>query len=174
MRRATVPAVTSDLGDSHTQTSFRSVTSPLRWLPRHVHVRGLGRVPWKGNDMQKRSHTVTRTFLDGRATPRELPVPRTVAMNAMGPVLYVVRLNDRAIKIGYTEQLGDRLRYLRAYTKSEVELLATMPGTRDQERDVHRRLAAHAARGHYYRPTAEVMAIVNDMRGAIGLPALAS
>lgn len=95
---------------------------------------------------------------------------RRQAMLALGRVLYAVRL-DGEIKIGCTANLDNRLHNLRCINQaSRVELLACLPGTFEQERAIHHRLKQHRSHGvEYYRPTAEVMAVVNDMRAGFGL-----
>lgn len=56
--------------------------------------------------------------------------------------IYVVqKLTDRLVKIGYTKHENDqvylRLKTLRTVLKSPLELLFTIPGTKDQEFTIH-------------------------------------
>lgn len=103
-------------------------------------------------------------------------VSRTAALQLLGSVVYAARLADGTIKIGWTTQLHDRLRYLTCYTKQDAELLAFKPGDYDDEQSIHRALVAHRLEGRreYYRPTAEVLAVVNEMRSALNMPPLAA
>lgn len=99
------------------------------------------------------------------------------AMTALGQVIYAVDL-DGIIKIGCTSDLGGRLRTLRYRNKAiNVEVLAFMlGGTVEQEQAIHAKLGernrAHSR--EYYRPTDEVLAVVNEMRQTIGLPSVAA
>jgi len=83
------------------------------------------------------------------------------------PVIYCIRLDDGCIKIGWTEDLAARKR---SFGKGWQRILAVTPGTLEDEKELHVVLAASLARGReYYHPTAEVMAVVNDMRRRVGL-----
>ena len=93
---------------------------------------------------------------------------------ALGTVLYAVAVGDDTIKIGYTADVVRRLDHLRSETSQPCRLLAIHFGTMDDEREVHRSLRAHLAHGHeWYHPTAEVLALVNEWRGAMGQQPLA-
>ena len=100
---------------------------------------------------------------------------RTTAMRLLGAVVYAARLDDGSIKIGWTERFDLRLHWLKHHAKQNVELLAFMPGTYDDEQAIHAELIDHRHHGHeYYHPTTEVLTVVNDMRAALKLPSLAA
>lgn len=92
-------------------------------------------------------------------------------MKALGPVVYAIRLDDDIIKIGLTGNLMNRLSTVRCRAKSTTgELLAFIPGDESDEAVLHTQLRTHLAHGReYYRPTPEVMAVVNEMRRQLGL-----
>ena len=93
---------------------------------------------------------------------------------ALGTVLYAVAIGDE-IKIGYTTNVVRRLDRHRSKTGRPCRLLAIRFGTRDDERAVHRSLRAHLAHGQeWYRPTPEVLALVNEWRSAMGQAPLAA
>lgn len=95
---------------------------------------------------------------------------RTSIARECGPVVYAARLADGVIKIGFTKNIGDRLRYLGCNFEG---LLALVPGTLDDERAIHARLVAHRARGReYYHPVPEVLDAVNIMRATFGIEPL--
>lgn len=108
-----------------------------------------------------------------RATGTQLGHPSvvgystTTAMRSLGPVVYAFRLQDGVIKIGYTADLARR----RSDYGRDVEVLAILiGGTRQDEQTIHARLDGHQARGvEYYHPTLAVIAVVNEMRQALGL-----
>jgi hypothetical protein len=86
------------------------------------------------------------------------------------PVIYCIRLDDGCIKIGWTEDLAARKRW---FGKGWERILAVTPGTIEDEKALHARLTASRARGReYYRPTPEVMDVVNTMRADAGVSLL--
>ena len=100
--------------------------------------------------------------------PDTRTISRGAALKAVGAVVYAVRVRD-LVKIGHTADLANRVSGLHA-----TEVLAFRPGTRDDEQAIHAQLVDHLAHGReYYRPTPEVMAVVNDMRERIGLEPVA-
>lgn len=106
---------------------------------------------------------------------------RTAIMRALGSVVYVARLDDGRIKIGWTERFDLRLHWLKHYVQQDVELLAFRVGTYEDEQAIHERLAAHRSvrPGHdrereYYDASPEVLALVNEMRDALNLPHVAA
>lgn len=85
-------------------------------------------------------------------------------------VVYAIRLADGVVKIGCTSNFRRRRRDFGAATK----LLAFQFGDAADEREIHRRLRQHLARGReYYHPAAEVIAVVNEMREKWNLPPIA-
>lgn len=102
-------------------------------------------------------------------------ISRSTALAALGPVVYAARL-DGLVKFGFTMNLARRLITLRNDNGAAVvELLAFSPGTRDDEAALHARLISWRARGReYYRHAGEVLAEVDTMRRACGLPPLAA
>jgi hypothetical protein len=94
------------------------------------------------------------------------PTSRRVALKAVGPVLYALRLNDGVIKIGFTTNLARRIDEF----DEQPEVLAIKAGTRDDETALHLSLASHVHHGHeWYNPTPVVMAVVNHWRTGLGL-----
>lgn len=100
-----------------------------------------------------------------------LPVRATPTMiaRAMGPVVYAATSRDGLVKIGFTTNLARRLLPFGGWKS----LLAALPGTYDEEQQIHASLAAHVARGReYYHRHPDVLAIVNEMRARMGADAL--
>lgn len=86
-------------------------------------------------------------------------------------LIYAVRTSDGLIKIGGSADLINRLDHIKGGT---AEILAMKPGTRHEERDIHRGLTGHATQGReYYLPTPSVLRVVNEMRVPLGLEPIA-
>ena len=91
----------------------------------------------------------------------------TPMLQALGPVVYAIRCKDGAIKIGHTTDYAMRRR---SFDTRPGATLALMPGTVEDEQEIHERLIAHRAHGQeYYHETPEVVAVVNEMRRAFGM-----
>lgn len=67
-----------------------------------------------------------------------------------------------AIKIGFVagEDAADRVRDLQTGSPVPLRLLGTMPGTLQDENDLHRRFASARIHGEWFRPTPELLAII--------------
>ena len=70
---------------------------------------------------------------------------RSEEMAAREPIIYFIACGDDLIKIGHTTNLPSRLRSLRTATPQELRVLLVVPGTRDDEQELHRKFAAHRA-----------------------------
>lgn len=103
-------------------------------------------------------------------------LPRIELMESLGSVVYAARLEDGTIKIGWTRHFGHRLRMLKHAVGQDVELLAFRGGDYDDEQAIHRTLVPHRLQGkrEFYHPTAEVLAVVNDMRADLNMPPIAA
>lgn len=102
-------------------------------------------------------------------------ISRHQAMKALGSVVYAARLADGTVKIGWTENFEHRLAWLKGYVKQDVELLAFKLGTYEDEQAIHASLTDHLDHAReYYKPTPEVMAVVNDMRADLKMPPVAA
>ena len=103
--------------------------------------------------------------------PNPLDSLSTIASKC-GPVVYAVLLDDNIIKIGYTENLNERMGSLGCGLSG---LLALMPGTIWDEQFIHRALKSHRAYGReYYHADAPVIKVVNRMRAKMNLKPIAA
>lgn len=76
-------------------------------------------------------------------------------------MIYFVQLESGAIKIGFTENIEARLAQLGSHYQSPVFLLATMPGDRKQEREIHERFEhLRFGRLEQFRPANELMEFI--------------
>lgn len=69
--------------------------------------------------------------------------------------VYVVRA-DQHVKIGTTRDVPTRMRSLQTANPGKVELLATLSGDASVEARLHRRFAAQAERGEWFRLEGEL------------------
>lgn len=91
----------------------------------------------------------------------ELEKRRAEARKQLGWIYYL-KLDDR-IKIGWTSNLGQRLQSYPPYAQSLTE----HPGTRADERDLHRTFKPSRSSGReWYFPTPELMAHIDRVRAA--------
>lgn len=67
------------------------------------------------------------------------------------------------IKIGFTdgEDAGERLATLQTGSPVPLRLLGTLPGSLEDEKDLHRRFAAHRVTGEWFKPVPELLAIIS-------------
>lgn len=103
--------------------------------------------------------------MDNWNRPDTALISRPAALRSIGTV-----------KIGHTSNLQGRLSTLRYATGcDEPEILAFRPGTVEDEQAIHRALNGHQHHGEeFYYLTRAVMAVVNEMRMALGLGPLAA
>ena len=93
------------------------------------------------------------------------------ALTAGRSVVYAMRLPGDTIKIGCSRNLASRRRCVHA----DAEILGFMFGEYDDEQAIHAALRSSRERGReYYRPTPEVLAVVNQMRDEFNLPHITS
>jgi hypothetical protein len=96
------------------------------------------------------------------------PAPSLMSMcRDLPPVVYFIRTNDGLIKIGHTVQLDKRRT---RFGSGWQHILAVVPGTRQDEADMHSRFSAHLARGaEYFHPAPELIAHINEVRATLGV-----
>ena len=67
------------------------------------------------------------------------------------------------IKIGRSENRKKRLSDLATGNSQELKLLATFPGARPEERELHDRFRKDRIRGEWFRSTPELLALIEDV-----------
>jgi len=85
-------------------------------------------------------------------------------------VVYAFRLPDGTIKIGWTRNITQRRNFF-----ADAEIIGFTFGGYEDEQRLHDSLREHVDHGReYYRPTAEVLAVVNRWREVFRLDPLAA
>ena len=85
----------------------------------------------------------------------------------IGAVVYFIRTDDDLIKIGHTTDLAARKRH---FGSGWQHILAIVPGSREDERDLHRRFAEHLARGReYFHAVPELLDHIDALRARLGV-----
>jgi len=76
-------------------------------------------------------------------------------------VIYFAETPTGSIKIGCSDDVEARLQGLASYYGGPVSLLATMPGDREREREIHDRFASlRLGRTEQFRPGPDLMAFI--------------
>lgn len=79
-----------------------------------------------------------------------------------GSVVYFIK-NGGLIKIGTSVSLEERVRHM---ALNKAAILATEPGGRDREQELHRRFARYRDHGEWFRPGRELLAYIGSVRQA--------
>lgn len=91
----------------------------------------------------------------------------TSAARDLGPCVYVVRLPERLIKIGFTTNLDRRIR---SFGSVWSDVLLALPGTPEDEAALHDRFKPYLARGReYYYPCRELVDWIDGERNRLGV-----
>lgn len=77
-----------------------------------------------------------------------------------GHVVYFVRAGE-AIKIGFAKDVARRVRSLQTGQAQRLELLGTIPGDRQRERDLHARFYHLRIRGEWHRSDKELLDFID-------------
>lgn len=90
------------------------------------------------------------------------------ALSQLGPVIYAIATPAGLIKIGYTSDLGKRLRKFKDFGAGDAQVLAFAFGSPEDERALHHNLRdALAAGREWYTPTADVLHVINEWRARV-------
>lgn len=90
----------------------------------------------------------------------------SVAFSRDALVYAVQRKRDAAIKLGWTSSLARRLHEIGRDTRSEVKLLAAIPGDKPAELRLHARFKAHHIEGEWYQPADEILSWIESLGAA--------
>lgn len=79
-----------------------------------------------------------------------------------GSRVYFARAGDR-IKVGWSKNVATRIAQLQTGNPDPIQLLATTPGGRSLEREVHSRFADARVTGEWFSATPELLAYIADV-----------
>jgi hypothetical protein len=96
--------------------------------------------------------------------PKRLPEPVVREREAKSPVVYFVRAPGGLVKIGFTSRIGHRIGCLQTGQPAPLELLASLPGTRPDERRLHTLFAAARRTGEWFEATPDLLAYIEKAR----------
>ncbi|HEX5585298.1 GIY-YIG nuclease family protein [Gaiella sp.] len=71
---------------------------------------------------------------------------------------------DGPIKIGFSGDVGERLRVLRSKTRLDLHVIGWFPATLSVERDLHKRFSAIRLHGEWFEATPELLGVVELVR----------
>ncbi len=78
-------------------------------------------------------------------------------------MIYFVQLDSGSIKIGTTENLGPRLAQIAWERGTDVTVLATLPGGREEEQQIHERFAhLRLGRTEQFKPAKELLEFIGN------------
>ena len=77
-------------------------------------------------------------------------------------VVYFMQRSDGCIKIGFSTNVGDRVRAIESST-GPINLLATVPGGLEQERKLHETFAYCRVHGEWFNPDSELLKLIENV-----------
>jgi hypothetical protein len=104
-----------------------------------------------------------QAILEGK-TPSQSPhsrKPKKLMEKPKAGLVYFVRAGS-AVKIGFTNNLKLRLKHIQLGSHMKIELLATIPGDENTEREIHWRFARYRIRGEWFRLKPDLKAFIQD------------
>lgn len=73
------------------------------------------------------------------------------------------------MKIGFTKDLRSRLRSLQTGSPKELRVLLTIPGTSDDERELHSRFSSDHVRGEWFHLSPSIRELIANKRDGVNL-----
>lgn len=99
----------------------------------------------------KEAEEARAAFLDRKATD---PISH----------VYFVRSSNGTIKIGVSTDVMRRLASLQTANSARLTLLLIMPGTEEDEQELHRLFADERLRGEWFRPSRRLLRFIDECR----------
>lgn len=144
--------------------TLATTAEPLKFCPEHqeqaatllAHTAGQARIHELEEALGRSPQTWNRRYGFGVT-----PLPKNINH---APLVYFAR-REHLIKIGWTSQLTQRMKNI------ATQALATEPGDLVRERQIHRQFGHLLAdRREWFRPGPDLIAYINELRQADGLP----
>lgn len=82
----------------------------------------------------------------------------------MSFVYFIQCVSGGPIKIGYAVDPVRRVSHLQSGTFEELKILASIPGSRQQEAALHRKFAAARVRSEWFSPTASLLSLIAEVK----------
>lgn len=92
-------------------------------------------------------------------------------MSARTYIYFIAPIGGGPIKIGCSACPPNRLDQLMAWSPYPLEILATAPGTMNDERAIHSAFLKHWAQREWFRSAPEIYALINEVRATGEIPA---
>lgn len=89
-----------------------------------------------------------------------LSTSRLSATASTSHIYFIEAVGLGLIKIGYANDVSERMRKLRPGCPAPLKLLGRLPGGIREERDLHRQLAKQRAHGEWFRRCPEIDALL--------------
>ena len=110
-------------------------------------------------EREKLSETGTEELLE------KLRLWGIIPLLTEGTIYFVKSEKTHEIKIGFTSgPVEKRLRSLQTAHPSELNLLATIPGTSDHERSLHQKFANIRLKGEWFEPHPDLLAFISVIK----------
>lgn len=71
-------------------------------------------------------------------------------------VVYFIAANGM-VKIGFTQNIDERMKAIQATSPTQIELIGTLPGSLRLEREIHERFKHARAHGEWFQATPEIL-----------------
>lgn len=85
--------------------------------------------------------------------------------NDKGTIYFIKSDETKEIKIGYTSgEVEKRLNSLQTGHPYKLQVLATMPGSRDDEKNLHERFASSRLSGEWFKPYPDLLAFIATVK----------
>ncbi len=93
--------------------------------------------------------------------------PAWTASDDAAPSVYFAQADGKAglIKIGFSSRPKHRVRQLLTGS-AQVVLLCAVPGSKDDERALHKRFASARVHGEWFNPVPELLELITQAKGA--------
>jgi hypothetical protein len=82
--------------------------------------------------------------------------------------IYFILADKRFVKIGVTRNVKNRLKNMRTYNHTELELLVVIEGDRDAEKALHLKFHHERTRGEWFNFSAELRKYIRSLDGIKG------
>lgn len=79
------------------------------------------------------------------------------------PTIYFLSDGAGAIKIGYSARVRRRIDALRTASSRQLDIIGTIDGTVDHEREIHNRLSAHRGHGEWFVDCPDVRSLIDGL-----------